>query len=243
VLKFAVCNDNSNELATIKQLFDRYTAEKGIPITAEYYSDRKQIVRLLPYADEYDCLFLDVYMEELNGIDIARHLRKNQNQSNIVFFTASRDHAIEAFSLNALHYVVKPLSYADVEETIRRIIRAKKEQQACIHLTNGRDVVRIGLDDFMYSEAQKHYQHIYLTNGTIEKARMTCLELSGRLEGHPEFVRCGASYIINLKFIARITATDVYLLDGRRVPIPRRSSVALKRKYGDYFLGESDWLC
>lgn len=236
MLKFAVCDDNVEELKALKKLFEQYTAEKGVPIEAEYYSEPKQIIKLLPRSGEYDCLFLDVYMEELNGIDVARHIRKNKIGSNIIFFTTSREHAVDAFGLNALHYLVKPVGYAEIEDAIERIVNAKKESEACIRITNGSDTVRIDLRDFIYSESQKHYQFIYLSNGTVEKARMSCAELAALLDGHAEFVRCGASFIINLKFIARITATDVYFLNGRRVPIPRRSYAELKQKHDDYFL-------
>lgn len=111
------------------------------------------------------------------------------------------------------------------------VLEQKPEKGASIRVLAGSGIVKIPLERIVYAETK----HIYLSDGGIERARMTSTGLYELLEHRPKFVRLGASFIINLDCVVRVSARDIRLTDGSSVPVLRGSYAVLKQKYFDYY--------
>lgn len=236
MLKLAICDDVAAEGNALKAHVERYAWENDLQAAIDVCSTVQDIRNALLHADEYDCLFLDIYMDELNGVEIARQLRKAGAKCRVVFFSSSRDHALEAFGVNAVQYLVKPVEYAELANALALVLEHRKELKTAIHIAVGNERVKIELNELVYAEAQQHYQCLHLKNGSVERTRMSSTELYELLADHPEFVRLGASFILNLKYVTRVSASDAWLHDGRRVPVPRRCGAEVKQKYTEFFM-------
>jgi len=236
VLKFAVCDDLTAEANALKNHIERYAREKTLRVEVDAYSEAQAILGVLARIAEYDLVFLDIYMERLNGIDLARQLREQGDKSRIIFFSTSKEHALDAFGVNASNYLVKPVSYDKLASAIDAALEQRLEQEASIKVITDHGGIEIRLRDLVYAEAQRNYQHLFLASGSMEKVRMTGSELYSLLEGRPEFVRLGASFIINLRYVNTVTAHEVALAGRYSVPVPRGSYTELKQKYLNFFL-------
>jgi len=236
MLKIAICDDLTAEANALKLHIDRYMQENGLYAEIDLCSDVQGILAALERRAEYDLLFLDIYMDQLNGIDLTRQLRRQGDKSRIIFFSTSTEHALEAFGVNASQYLVKPVAYDKLEWAIDAVLEQRLKQEAAIKVLSGGEVVEIRLRELVYAETKQNYQHIFFASGEVEKVRMTGGELFELLGGRPEFVRLGASFILNLQYVNTVTASLVTLAQRYKVPVPRGSYAALKQKYLDYYI-------
>lgn len=170
-----------------------------------------------------DLIFLDIQMPELSGLEFARILPP---QTRIVFTTAFNQYAIDGYKVNAMDYLLKPISYDDFLQACNKALEYFTSQQ--IHTSNKEKadrfifvkseykLVRINLDDVLYIEGVKDYVKIYFDNG--DKPVMSLMNMK-RIEESlpsPEFMRTHRSYIVNMMKVKvidrlRIVFDKVYI--------------------------------
>ena len=235
MIRIAICDDLTADIEKMKTHIIRYSKESSLQINVMSYSGQNDILTALKQADTYDIIFLDIYMESLNGIELARHIRKQGVKSRIIFFSTSEEHALAAFGVNAIQYLVKPVEYEAFTNAMKMALIDKAHREEAISIEYGHKVIKIPFENIVYVEAQRNYQYLFLTNGEPRKTRMTCSELFDYMRDRPEFVRAGASYIINLEYVVKINSKDIELTDGKKIPMPRGNYTVLKDKYINYF--------
>lgn len=171
-----------------------------------------------------DVAFLDVEMPGLNGLAAVRELEK---PPAIVFVTAYDEYAVEAFALEAVDYILKPVDEVRVAEALRRVSarrpRVKAHDERFLVGAHGKLIV-IGTKDIRYLEAAGNYVRLH-TASASPLMRGTLAALEGRLDGR-RFVRVHRSFIVNVALIAELQVTrsgdyEVLLKDGGRVPMSR----------------------
>lgn len=233
-IKILICDDQVAEAEKIHQMIDAYSEKAMLPFDVTLCSSPKDISEKIQNSDQFDILFLDIYMDSLNGIDLAKLVRKENPSSRIVFVSTSNSHALDAFDVNASQYLVKPVSYSKFCQTMDNLLKQDLGDQF-ISASTGTQIIKIFLRDLVYSETQRHYQAICFSNGSIERFRINGSALFEKLGGQKRFVRVGASYIVNLDYVLRIMPDTIELMGNHTIPIPRRALAELKQKYFDYY--------
>lgn len=236
MINIAVCDDESLELDRTQGLLMQYKEEHPhYHILTTVFSSP---VELLAYVEEnsrFDVLLLDVYMPGVLGTEAARELRDMGDDCQIIFLTTSRDHAIDAFSLNAAHYLVKPYSERKLFTALDLVIeRLAKKDTVFITLKSTEGIHRVNLNNFVYSESDNHLQRIYMSNGMTICVRKSSMELFNLLNGDPRFYKGGNTYIINMDYIAEISSKGVVFSTGTKIPILSRKYAEFKKRYMDY---------
>ena len=165
-------------------------------------------------------LFLDIQMPELSGVEFAKILPKD---TKIIFTSAFPQYALEGYKVNALDYLLKPISYED-------FLRATEKAQDWYNILQKREaynddrimfikseykLLRINLDDILYVEGLKDYVRICLKNGEKIMSLMSMKKLEDYLP-HPEFLRTHRSYIVHMPEVRsidrfRIVFGDVFI--------------------------------
>lgn len=234
-MKLLICDDNPSDALQLRALLETYSEKSGLPFQITLCMQAEDILRELQRSELYEVLFLDIYLESsLNGVDLARLLRRQNSRIKLIFVSTSPLHALEAFGVNASQYLVKPISYAALAQTLDHLLEEMRDVDF-IHVNCANQIVKIFLRDLMYTETQRHYQALYLANGTIERARMTQAELRESLLGQRRFARVGASFLVNLDYVVRVASDRVELQGDRVIHVPRRALAELKRQYFDYY--------
>ena len=237
MMKILICDDSPEEVKKLQQLLERYSSEKGTELCISSASARDDVLAALSEQD-CDIMFLDIYMERLNGIDLAKLLRQHGNSSRIIFFSTSPDHALEAFGVNATQYLLKPVSYeklVNVMEQIQYTVPKTKK----VTLEVGRDILNIPINDILYTEGQRNYQRIVCRGGREERVRMSSSALYELLAEADNMLRVGASFIVNIDHIERLTTAEIMLFEGVRIPVPRSGYSELRKAYFDYYRNEA----
>lgn len=176
---------------------------------------------------QVDVLFLDIQMPKLTGIDFLKSL---QNPPKVIFTTAYRDYAIESYELNAVDYLLKPISFDRFLKAIGKVYSTNKLPEATptveinsqnddfIYLKADKKMVKVMLNDLLYIESLKDYVRIK----TPTKAVVTHQKISYLQEKLPEsdFIRVHRSYIVSLSKVDSYSATMVEVA-GHEIPIGR----------------------
>lgn len=180
----------------------------------------------------YDIALLDICMPGSLGTDIAREMLAKASGTNIIFLTTSDEYAVEAFAINATHYLLKPFTQEQFDAALERAV-AKMPKEILLSLTCVDGIYRVRISEIIFIESQGHYLLFHLSSGKTLKQRGKMTEMYEKLKKYPEFIRIGASYIANLIFVRKVSASIIELSNGK-IPIPRRSSMEVQRAYMDF---------
>ena len=239
MIKIAICDDDEKELTRTKELcFSYSTRHKDVGIIIESFTCGVTLLEQLTTSGKsYDVLLLDIYMPEMTGIELASLLREKKDNSQIIFLTTSMNHAVEAFSLYATHYLVKPYTKEQLDHALNKAISVvEKIKKANILVKTSTGIQRVNLTDIIYSETEKHIQKIYLEEGETLSVRITCNELYDMLSWDSRFYKCGSTYIMNLDRIKEVTAKYILFETGDELPMQRRQYKELLNLYTQYLL-------
>ena len=152
--------------------------------------------------------FLDIQMPELSGIEFARILPKD---TKIIFTTAFNQYAIEGYKVNALDYLLKPVSYQDFLQSTDKALewfttqkkQAVKQDDRFMFVKSDYKLIRVCLDDILYIEGLKDYIRIYLRTGEKIMSLMSMKKLEEYLP-QPEFLRVHRSWIVHMPEVTTI---------------------------------------
>lgn len=180
----------------------------------------------------FDIVFLDIYMPGENGVDIAGELQRLSPKTGIVFVTTSREHAVDAFSLHALHYLVKPVTTEGVVEAFRRLTQLRSRQRPMLTLTAGHDSHTVYLDEIGYIQSANHATEVFLTGGKQIRVWTPLNELESRLS--EAFLKINRGTIVNMEQIEQMGLNSCMLRDGTRLEFTRRERGAIRAAYDNY---------
>ncbi len=247
--RIALCDDEPAELEKTEKLLGDYEKKhSGLNFVTRCFKQADELLHVVR-EEKYmpDVIFMDIYMPDKGnntcplGIDAAKELRNMGYKGKIVFLTTSREYALEAFDVDALQYLVKPLSEDRLSLLLDSLLKDMEEERRKFILLRieGRHV-RVAVNDIVYCEAQGKRQCLYLADGTSCLLRMTMTELYEQLLYYQEFVRIGAGFIVNLGYIDSLNAKEVCMDNGMKIFLPRGTFKSLREQYFSYYCRERE---
>ncbi len=234
--KIIICDDEAKYLDQIKKIIDQYELNLNKPIfQTKLINNSLDLLDDLEKEGGADLYFLDIYIDKITGIQMAEKIRKLSNECSIVFLTSSKDHAIEAFKVNALHYIEKPIEEKMVFSAFNRFLKAIKDnlsQQYLVCKTSD-GIVKIPFNDIIYIESIRQYQNIVMNDKEI-KIRNSLSGLFETLKQNTEFIMPHRSFVVNMKYIKKLSTDFIEMNNNYIVPLPRGEFVNVKKSYVDY---------
>ncbi len=241
MITIAICDDDLKELNNTRDLCHSYANNhKDLEIRIETYTCATELQKKITEGQIcYEVLLLDIYMPELTGIELARSLRERKDNCQIIFLTTSMAHAIEAFSLHAAHYLLKPFTGEQLRDALDKAITViDKSRKANILLKTSNGLQKVNMVDILYCETDKHNQNIHLMEGKGLQVRISSSELYELLSSDRRFYKCGSTYIMNLEKITEVTTKHIRFENGVVLPMQRRQYKELLELYTRYLLDE-----
>lgn len=173
---------------------------------------------------EADLILLDVEMPGMDGITLAKEIRKKDTDVLLMFITNMAQYALHGYEVEAIDYVIKPLGYQDLALKMKKAMRflgRKEKKQIMLSTVEGMQPVQI--EDICYVEVIRHYLS-YHTDEKVYEVRGVMKEAERQLEPY-SFVRCNQSYLVNLAKVQNIQGNIVTV--GRdELPISRNKKAA-----------------
>ena len=234
MIRLAVCDDEPQELERAYNFITKYIQEHPqYELSLHTFSAP---IELLSYVSEnggFDILVLDIYMDGMLGTEVARELRQLGDQGEFIFITTSRDHAIEAFELEATQYLVKPYTETAFFTALDRIVqRLSRERRVAVNIKTSEGMTRLAIRDVVFTQTgRNNYQIVHTIQGKKMEVRMTATELYELLSQNKFFIRCGASINLNLKYIRQISKDSILFDTGEHLTYPYRSYQKLKEAF------------
>ncbi len=169
----------------------------------------------------FDVVFLDIYMDDMNGIQTAQQLRVFDLECLLIFTTTSTDHALDGFRVRAMHYLVKPYTEEDIRLLTKEILQRLPQSDKYINIkVNGSDV-RLSFKDIVYAEHYSHQIHIKALNNNVLTTRQTFGKFTEPLIEDDRFFICNRGVIINLEHASDFDGTSFLTNDGQRISVSR----------------------
>ena len=174
----------------------------GTELTQEFGDSLDAFDYLQEHAKEVDVLFLDINMPELNGLNLGKIIRKLNPAMKIIFVTAYREYAVDAFEIQAFDYLLKPYSEDRIEKLLSRLSVEKKQISNKVSISVGEKIMVFNTEDIIVVEADKKESRVY----TTKECYLTKMKISDWEEELPEnqFYRCHRSYLVNLSKVREI---------------------------------------
>lgn len=233
-MQIAVCDDVQKELERIREALDTYSkAHPELYFDIDEYVTPIDILNAVEKGKVYDIALLDICMPGILGTDVAEEMLAKSPDMGIIFLTTSDEYAVEAFAMNATHYLLKPFSQEQFNAALDRAVK-KTEEQDLLSLACVDGTYRVCISEIVSIESQSHYLLIKLSSGEILRLRMKLSQMFEELQKYPEFIKVGASYVANLTFVRRISGNTLEMLSGAKIPVPRRSSEEVQKTYMEF---------
>lgn len=230
MLNVAIIEDEQQATDVLKDYLDRFCREHGTAFHIETYDDPMNF--LDAYRPDYDIVFMDIEMPNMDGMEAARRLREIDHRAVLVFVTNVARLAIKGYEVDAFDYIVKPVDYPMFARKLASAAaRCRHDEEAVMLLSRG-NMKRIQLRDIIYVEVNGHTLHFHTRNGEdTDNGRMQDIER--RLHGHG-FLRCNKAFLINILHIEAIWGTTVTMDDGTPLPIGRAYRRTFLQDFADY---------
>lgn len=223
--RVAVVEDEPANARLLQEYLARYGAEQGLALQISRFADGQAFCDA--YRANFDLIFLDVRMPRLDGFAAARRIRQVDPSVVLVFLTNMAQYAIRGYEVDALDYLVKPLTYEALCFKFGKIRRALRARQTKSLLVTTRDrVQRIGASQILYIEIFNHSLCYHTLNGDYTQTGSTSLsDLEKELAGD-FFARCHNCYLVNLRMVDTVEENTVWVHD-----VPLRMSRGRKKAF------------
>ena len=187
--------------------------------------------------EEVDLLFLDIQMPELNGLEFSQMV---DSRTRIVFTTAFGQYAIDGYRVNALDYLLKPISYVDFLQAANKALQwfelvQKPEEIDSIFVKSDYKLVQVELKKIMYIEGLKDYIKIYTEDDTKPILSLMSMKAMEELLPSSRFIRVHRSFIVQKDKI-RVSTVDVSSLTKRISPLV----IVTSRFFRHFWMKEAD---
>lgn len=229
--RMAICEDNQADVIYLRSLLEKWAENSESALKIESYPSAEAFLFQYEEDKSFDLLLLDIEMGGMSGVELARNIRRENRSVQIIFITGYMEYIAEGYDVEALHYLLKPVTAEKLYRVLDRAAERlkSKEKELCLALPG--TVVRIAFCEIRYLEVQRNYVTVHGKEDlTVKK---TLNELEEELD--ESFCRTGRSYIVNLHFVKKITRTQVILKDGREIPLSRNFYEKVNRAMIQYF--------
>ena len=224
-MKIAICDDSAVDRDYTAGMVEAWARDRGILLILRKFPSAEAF--LFQYAEEkdWDILLLDIEMGALDGVSMAKTVRKENEAVQIVFLTGYSDYIAEGYEVAALHYLMKPIKSEKLRVVLDRAAEKRKQQDRCLNLELSGEMVRLPFYEIRYLEVRQNYVTLHA------KREYTVKRTLGEFEKELDqrFFRVRRSLILNLKDVRRVTRTEVRLSDGTVLPLPRGAYEPLNR--------------
>ena len=206
MIRIAIVEDDRHDREALKKCLNRYEKENQMKFSVTEFQDGEDIVT--DYTASYDLIILDIEMAFLNGMKAAENIRELDKDVIIIFITNMPQYAIQGYKVNALDYMLKPISYFSFSESMGRAlhrVNVQEKEFITIALKGGKKKLDIG--QICYVEVQDHLLIYHTTEGNFV-TKGTIRDAESQLDAK-RFFRCNRCYLVNLEYVDNYMGSDV----------------------------------
>lgn len=229
----AIVEDSSAEAETLRAYFSRFSKETGDTFRVNHFSTGREF--LASYQPIYDIVLMDISLPDISGMQVAKSLRKLDRNVVLMFVTSLARYAADGYAVDALDFIVKPVSYATFTMKLRRALlkcAGSQDREFLIHLPDG--IYRTSVSRIKYIEVINHSLVYHTTDGDLS-AYGNLKDVEAKL-ADCNFIRCNRCYLVNMAFV-RAVRGNLLVVDGDGLQISRPKRAAVMEALNNYLGG------
>lgn len=224
-MKAAICDDSALDREFVKEITEKWGKHCSADLHVNVFSSSESFLFHYAEVKDYDILLLDVEMGQMDGVTMAKKIRRENRTVQIVFITGYSDYIAEGYEVEALHYLMKPVRKEKLFAVLDRAAEKLRQNEKVLNLELSGEMVRLPMHEIRYLDVQKNYVTVHGKQDYTVKRSLGDFET----ELDDRFFRAGRGLILNLKAISRVTKQEVHLSDGTVLPLPRGAYESLNR--------------
>lgn len=230
-MNILICDDDAQYAEDVRQHVEQYMREHSLEPSVFTTTDPKSILRRNTV---YDLAFLDIRMQEVNGISVARELKRRNNKVLLFFITAFNSYQDTAMDMRAFRFFEKPFDPQRLYNGLDRALEYIDRVYVDVYVRDADERVqkRIPINDIVLVKTENRKTYLrtkdteYVTYGSLDEWEE---KLATRY-----FYRVHQSYLVNLHYVTEYQHTQLYLRDTIRVPIPSRRQTEFRQYWFEY---------
>ena len=220
MLQIAICDDECYYRVKIQRLLENYLKSHQLIYNICFFTSGEEFLSQSKNSVKYDIVFMDISMEDLNGIETAMRMRAFHSETFLVFVTAFMDYALEGYKANAIRYLMKDTLDVAVSECMDAILQKMRVSQVTFSFTEGRR--KLFTDNILYIESSRHKSIFHCMETDLTRYQLyTKLDTVQQTLSECSFLRIHQSFLVNMKHIRKINNYTAYLDTGLELPISR----------------------
>ena len=234
-MRICLVDDDSTQLEYLKLIIEKWANKSDIDTHINYYHSAEEMLFENNESYPFDMIILDIQMGKINGIELAKRIRKTDKKVTIAFVSGMADYVFEGYEVQAVRYLLKPIQADKVNELLDHFVAHKSKERKYFILSVFGEKKKIYYDDIVYFEARGHYVVFHLETNTYEY-KYNISDICNELPVS-DFIRTHRSYVVNIKYIERVTKSDCQLINNLNVPLSRNSYKDVNEKFIQYHKG------
>lgn len=237
MIRAAIVEDDAAAAELIEGYLERYGGENGVAFRSEKFSNAVTFIE--GYREGYDIVFMDIEMEDLDGMSAAKLLRERDKSVTLIFVTNMAQLAIKGYEVDALDFIVKPVGYHDFAFRLKKAVtRINAGREKCISIgTTGGGYAKLIVSHIKYVEIMKHRMIYHTEDGDFETYGTLKNAESALAGGH--FARCNSCYLVNLRFVRSVQGMMCDVA-GEKLKVSQPKKKEFIKALGDFIGGGYD---
>ncbi len=213
MLEIAIVEDEESYRNILCEYLKKYEQETEEEIHVSVFTDGDEIVE--NYTAKYDIILMDIEMQFMNGMDAAHKIREVDKAVIIIFITNMAQYAIQGYAVDALDYVLKPISYFAFSQRIQRAVgRMKKREERYINIVSKNGVNKVAVSEIGWIESEGHRLIYHAKDQVYESTLNSMKKIENELKDC-NFFRCNKGYLVNLAHVKAIRDGWAILTNGQ----------------------------
>ena len=230
----AICDDTRSDAEKIRFALMDITDE----LEMVWFDTGKKLIESIKKGSFYSLIFQDIYLENESGMEIAQTVRELSPDTQIIFVTTSLDHAVDAFKVQAVDYLVKPCTETDIVKAFARVnMRINRQLPPPVMINIGKEIHVFHPERVIKLESDRHYTVIYRQSGRTDRVHKNFSDVA-ELFGS-SFIELRRGLLVNPQYIERINGAAVILTDGSTYMLPKAKKDSVIASYTEYITGKN----
>lgn len=241
MLRIAICDDMDEELQHIVTITNEYLIMRGISAKLREFSHSDMLLTVCE-KENFHIFLLDMVMPMVSGLELGREIRRNNTDAQIIYITTEPGFALDAYAVNPLHYLIKPVDKAALFSALdlaSEKVDYGEETTVTVKTRNG--LRTISTDMIAFCEYRRHTVVYTLVSGEMVETTTisgSFTEHIAPLQQDKRFVQPHAAYAVNMSLVERLNKEGFTLKSGAFVPVSGKQYTAVRNTYMSYRLGE-----